>query len=407
MQNPICAILALAFGLRLGFALWLGNERIYQPDEAVYVNLAKNLCAFGVFGVGAEPGADRPPGLSLLLAGLFQLTGISILAARILSCIISTASLWVLFRYGDAVFGRPVGLWAACFGAIYPFFIYWSGMLMTETLTIFLVLCALHQTQKSFQGGDARSSQALLGGLLWGGAILTRTQNILLPLALASWVLWNRRTRANLRAAAIFLAAALFFPGAWALRNQRYLGVLTLDAHAGWTMAIRTLFHEEDNIDTGVAAAALEKTTIYKEAMALPASRRDRALFKASFEFIAANPGRYLLNSAHNFRELWRFYPRLDKTVGEKSPYLGGKVLVFAVISLMTEPWLIALALFGAYAAWKRGLPIAPACFFVILTTIVHTFVIAQMRYRIPMMPLVILFACYGMSRLLKREECA
>lgn len=404
LDPPILAVLAAALVLRVSFAVWLG-ERVYQPDEGVYVSLAHNVAVYGVLGTGDLPTPDRPPALPFLLGVLFRVLGPGLVGVRLVYALVSVASVWVLHRYATKVFGKRVGGWAAAAAAIYPFFVYWSGILMTETLTIFFVSLAITWTHAALESkdGDGDAVAAVAAGLFWGAATLTRTQNLAFPFLLTPWLAWRAGARRT-RIPALFLAAALLLPALWAARNWKEFSAPTLDTHSGYTLAIRTMFYDQDQIDTSVADEALRKTELFREASALPLVQRDRVYMRASLRFIRQNPFTYLRHCAGNVWQFWRFYPRLDKTVGVAgTAFLNGDRRLFALVSVLTEPALMLLALFGLHFGLKEKLPLALPCLFIAGTTLIHALVISQMRYRIPVMPFVVLMASIGFVRLLDR----
>lgn len=403
-RRALPLILLAALAVRLGFAFSLGS-RVVQPDEGVYLNLARNLHEQRVFGLEGVPTADRPPGLPLLVAAVFELAGPRVPAARAANALLGTLAVWLIFGYASAAFGRREGLAAAAAAALYPFFVYWSGVVMTENLTVCLVLAACWASESFRKSPEPRL--AAPAGLLWGLAALTRTQNLAFPFLLAPWLLRGPGKRTRAAAVLVFLAAAAAPSALWSARNKAVLGSGALDTHSGYTLIIRTMFYEQDNIDTGVAAEALARTDIYREAMKLPPAERDRAFRRAAVGFIRDNPLTYLRNCARNFIQLWRFYPRLDKTVYERGAFLGGDRSRFAAVSLLTEPALIALGAAGLWLAAGRGLPVLLPCLFIGYTTAVHSLVIAQMRYRLPMMPFVIMFAAVALVRITERIRTA
>jgi 4-amino-4-deoxy-L-arabinose transferase-like glycosyltransferase len=395
-------ILAAALGLRLAFVLYLG-ERVYQPDEGVYVTLGRHLAATGVLGDGTRPTADRPPLLPMILAGVFVLTGAKLIAARVLYAVLGTVSVWVVYRYALLVFGPEAALYSALAAALHPFLIYWSGILMTENLAVLLVLAAAWNSQRLFAPEQTPRAGAALGGIGWGLATLTRTQNVVIAPLIALLAL--RRRPRRFETVSIFLAAALAFPAAWALRNKVELGSAALDTHSGYTLIIRTMFYDEDNIDTGVASRALEKTEVYRRAMELPAAQRDAAFMRAALQFIREHPATYLRHCVGNFIQLWRFYPRMDKSVGVTTEFLGHDRRLFVALSLLTEPALIFLGLAGFGFAVREGRPVQLPALFIVVTTAIHAAVIPQMRYRLPMEAFVMLLAGYGLARLIGRDH--
>jgi 4-amino-4-deoxy-L-arabinose transferase-like glycosyltransferase len=395
------ALLLLGLGLRAGFALYL-KEKSYQPDEGVYITLARDLRAYGVYGEGGVPTADKPPVVSLGLAAVFSAFGERLWIARLLNAVLSILSAWLLFEYGTLLFGSAVGAIAAGIAAVYPFFIYWSGILMSETAAIFFVVSALYLTQRVLES-KGRPAEAWLAGLCWGLAVLTRAQNLWCWAALLAWIVFDRVRRREAFPFLGFTLPVLLLAGLWMGRNHRVVGAWTMDTHSGYTMIIRTMFYDEDNIDTGVAAAALAKKDFYPEAMALPVAARDKFFFRKAVEYAREHPALYLRHCAGNFVQFWRFYPRVDKTVGvTPGTFLFLSRNLFVALALLTEPWLILLGLAGLYFALKEKKAVALPALYILCNAAIHSLVISQMRYRMPVMPLVILFAAFGAHHLMR-----
>jgi hypothetical protein len=150
----LVAILLVGVGLRVGEA-WDGRAPVY--DAAAYAAIAANLERGEGFTVGAaatQPSSNYSPGLPLLVAGAYELSGgVHERAARVLLALIG--SLAVLFTYligrrlGHsmhlAVSDRPnassvtAGLIGAAAVAVYPALLEYQGMLMSEPLAATLL----------------------------------------------------------------------------------------------------------------------------------------------------------------------------------------------------------------------------------------------------------------------------
>jgi len=404
LPRVLLILLLLGLALRGGFSLFL-KEKAYQPDEGVYISLARDLRAFGVYGEGGIPTADKPPVVPLGLAASFSVFGQRLWIARLFNSLLSVLSAWLLYEYGTLLFGAAVGKIAAGIAALYPFFVYWSGILMSETAAIFLVVSALYLTQRVVQKAG-RPWEAWLAGLCWGLLVLTRAQNLYCFAVLAAWLAFDALRRRRTFPFLPFALPVILLAGLWIARNHRLVGSWTMDTHSGYTMIIRTMFYDEDNIDTGVAHAALEKKDFYPAAMALSLAERDKFFFRKAVEYVRENPGLYLRHCAGNFLQFWRFWPRTDKTVGVvPGTYLFQSRNLFVLIALLTEPWLILLGAYGLYLGLREGLPVALPALYILCNTGIHTLVISQMRYRMPVMPLVILFAAFAAHRLMRSRQ--
>jgi 4-amino-4-deoxy-L-arabinose transferase-like glycosyltransferase len=150
----LVVILLIGAGLRIGEA-WDGRAPVY--DAAAYAAIAANLDRGNGFTVGAtatQPSSNYSPGLPLLVAGLYEVTGgVHERAARLILAFIGTLS--VLFAY---LLGRRLsrlltlpgdrransasvvaGLIAAAAVAVYPALLEYQGMLMSEPLAATLL----------------------------------------------------------------------------------------------------------------------------------------------------------------------------------------------------------------------------------------------------------------------------
>ncbi|HEV7482774.1 MAG TPA: hypothetical protein VGO13_06710 [Solirubrobacterales bacterium] len=166
----LIAILLIGIGLRVGEA-WDGRAPVY--DAAAYAAIAANLDRGNGFTVGAaatQPSSNYSPGLPLLIAALYKVTGdVHERTARLLLALIG--SLAILFTY---LLGRRLGrvmtssghsppnsssvaagLIGAAAVAIYPALLEYQGMLMSEPLAATLLSGAV---LAMFWAGDAGPS---------------------------------------------------------------------------------------------------------------------------------------------------------------------------------------------------------------------------------------------------------
>jgi hypothetical protein len=171
----LVAILLVGVGLRVGEA-WDGREPVY--DAAAYAAIAANLDRGEGFTVGpaaTQPSSNYSPGLPLLVAGLYKLTGgVHERTARVLLALLG--SLAVLFTYligrrlgglsssphhgGGKSTSFLTGMIGAAVVAIYPALLEYQGMLMSEPLAATLLSGAV---LAMFWANDAGQSVAASG----------------------------------------------------------------------------------------------------------------------------------------------------------------------------------------------------------------------------------------------------
>jgi hypothetical protein len=266
----LVAILLLGVGLRVGEG-WDGRPPVY--DAAAYAAIAANLERGEGFTVGAaatQPSSNYSPGLPLLVAGLYEVTGgVHERLARVLLALLGTLSVLFAYLIGRRLrclmhsphpgvvnasaaaprSGTVAGLIAAAAVAIYPALLKYQGMLMSEPLAATLLsgaVLAMFWADGARDdiaangrlgegglraGGRVRSRPPspshplvrwLLAGMSLGALALVRPEYLGVALLLGIVVLASRirnNRRAALVQAAILLAGVAVVVAPWTLRN--------------------------------------------------------------------------------------------------------------------------------------------------------------------------------------------
>lgn len=199
-------------------------------DEQHYRALAENILAGNGFATG--PGAltsIRPPLYPGLLAAAWRLFGEGNLqAVRVIRILLALALSAVVYALGSRVYSRPVGRVAAGIVWLYPSFIFFNFLILTETLFTLLLLTFVLSCVALVQTPRART--ALVCGVLLGLSALTRSVLWPAPLLLCPLMAllipgpWHRR----LALPAVLLVGYCLVVGPWAVRNTRLQGVFTV-----------------------------------------------------------------------------------------------------------------------------------------------------------------------------------
>ncbi|MCX5796758.1 MAG: hypothetical protein NTY77_14785 [Elusimicrobia bacterium] len=400
-ETPDWAWLALALGLRLAFALKLGGQ-FHQTDESGFHALAWNLASLGFLGQGGAPQAAPPIPVGFFALCL-RLGGDSLLWPRLAQAFVSAATAWALGRMtwrlsGSAAAGR-LALAAA---AVYPFFIYYSGMVLSETLYVAAVVPGLWALCASLQERGASWRPAAAAGLALAAAALCRPEAM--PIAVLLWLaglaacLRRRWTGKALCAAVLAWSLPLTL---WCARNRAAVGAFALDLHGGITLLDGTVLFDLNEVDTGVAREALKSLPFYEEGQRLSAVERDRLYLRQGLAFMREQPGRTLRQWARKAVNFWRFYPRADKAYREDSyshPGAGLGRAALVAVSLACEPALIIGGFWGLWGLRRRREELYPLGLFLLATMAVHVVSVSQMRYRLAVMPILIFAAAAGVA---------
>lgn len=231
----LAVMVAVGLGLRLGEA-WDGRPPVY--DAAAYAGIAENLERGRGFTLGpqaTQPASNYSPGIPLLAASLYELSGgVHERFARLLLACLGSLSILFAYLIGRRLSGPFAGLVAAVPVAIYPALLEYQGMLMGEPLAASLLSAAV--LAMLWAGRVDRSGLPmsrltlrrdlpaawLLPGMLIGGLALVRPEYVGIAFLLAVVVLARGLLadwRESLLHALVFLAGAAFVVAPWTVRN--------------------------------------------------------------------------------------------------------------------------------------------------------------------------------------------
>ncbi len=243
----LVAILLLGLGLRLGYA-WDGRAPVF--DAQAYAAIAANLEDGEGFTVG--PGATQPssnysPGLPLFVAGVYAATGgEDERLARVVLALLGSFAVLFTYLLGRRLAGPPdrpprlgavgdraggggavaAGMVGALAVAVYPAFLEYGGMLMSEPLAATLlsggVLALCWAWDPVREAGAVAWKRWLLAGLALGALALVRPEYLGVGVLLALVVLASGAFRLTFVAQEATNVKGL--GGAW----RRWLGAAAL-----------------------------------------------------------------------------------------------------------------------------------------------------------------------------------
>ncbi len=200
-----------------------------QPsvDARAYDSIAWNLAS----GNGYRESSDVPilednsilrvgPGFEAFLAAIFFVFGHNYAAVWVAHAILHAATAALVYLSAVMIFQssdnkEKIGLLSASIIAFSPDLITMSGMLMSETLGVFLVALAIFLFFRSVDGEDISIPGIFLAGISFGAAALVRTPSMLLFLPAAGYLI----SRDRMRHLAVFFAASALIFSPWIIRN--------------------------------------------------------------------------------------------------------------------------------------------------------------------------------------------
>jgi len=393
-------------------------ERTFPPrllgDEMYYVIVASNLAAGRGHLYGENARALRPPAHAWLLSQVADpdalmdsdrenrtgRRGIALGALRPLlevEVALGTALVVATALLGWGLFDRRTGLVAGAIAAIYPTFVAYSHLLWAETLFAMLItsaLAALVWMERARFGWSA-----LAVGALFGAAALTR--EIALPVAVVAvfWAVFTagsgeRRAAAVRGALVLFATALVVLP--WVLRNQAELGRILPISSVGW-IAIG-----EGNSLEGrrwLRPAAPGRSAFRREVNAISGEieRSDFARRRALEMIAESQPTWIFTKLAHNVPlllspDVFHLYKLRNGSYGDVSVRMRRAIAAATVLAYAFVACLGAIGIASARGGNRRLL----ALLVLGCVLALHVAANANSRFRMPWMPLVIVFAAHA-----------
>lgn len=365
------------------------------PDEQRFLASAVKLAQSGEFWVGGDR-AWEMPGTALFFAPSVRLFGAqsAVIAIRFCQALLLVAQCGlVAFITRRIVRSEAAACIAALMTALYPFFLFYQGRLLSETLFNTLLLAALAALYAWRESGARLDWKLALSCACFAAATWTKPSLTLLPPLLLAGTAWTayakwRRVFAVLLAAACLYAA---FLSPWWIRNATLLGTFVPFT----TSSAQNLYlgNNPNNRDGGIDWARDVEPEVAARLFAMPNEvERQQAFSKTATDYIKAHPAAFIEAAARKFLRFWNVIPNAREFRG-----------IYAVISALTFGPIMALALIGAIRLRRQWRLLAP--FFVIIGyfTLVHIVTIASLRYRLPIEPLLIVLAAEPLAAIARR----
>jgi hypothetical protein len=412
--------------LRL-LAVSLVDTQLFADDKW-YFERAAELASGAGYAFRGKPTAYFPIGYPALLAAVFWVFGKSLLTAKLLNVVMSTAT--VALTYGVATFlvrGTTSALLSATIVGLMPNQIIAVCMPMAEIPFTFFVLSGIYLSLVA----GARQSVLIagVGGLAFGAATLVRTQGLLMapvvvPIALIigrhrpllSTAMADTRTDATAlllrhggaRAVASQILVALSIVLAtllpWAMRNRTALGTYSLATNGG------------DNLFIGNGPDATGAFRMYdgyflaKDPDPISEVAHDQEAGRAALDYVKAHPKRAI---ALLPRKVWRLF-RSDLGIinwaWQSSGHLGSpehRAIQFAAQGMYVLVIVLTLAHL-VHAAYARRLDKALPLVAVLLAMVLYFSLISMVffgdsRFHFPLVPIFCIAAAEGLVGVRRR----
>jgi 4-amino-4-deoxy-L-arabinose transferase-like glycosyltransferase len=398
--RDLLAIGALALVLRAAWALVYGRVDFGPHDALFYESAASNLANdIGFHQLLGGPSAHWPPGFPFVVSIAYRIFGIHLKLGLALNVVLGAATAVLMYLVAREALGRAAGRVAGFSFAILPAPIFFTGLFLSETMYIFMLVGFL---ALAVFLPDRRWTPIALG-VAAGLAALTKGEGALLPvIPLAMW--WTGTVRgAWLRRAAVLVAAMALTIAPWTIRNA-----IQMDAFIPVATNASTTLWSGHNPEANGGATYAPPELLDRIPKGITPSEREveeaRLLRREAVSWAVHNPlkelgliPRKLIalgNGASNVFPIWFNAPPPE------AGQLGtSSVMIFSVLGDAGDYFLILLALaavvvIGGRRLWRLDRVTRGALAYLVASLVTYGFVYyGQFRYRLAMEPLMILVA--------------
>ena len=382
-----------------------------QVDAETYVNLAIQI-ANGDFFQKNFLSFYQPPLYPFLLAFIFKTISLDLYLIHLLQFILGAVNCVLIYLVGRLCFNKTVALLSGLISCFYWSFIYFEGELLIPSLIIFLDLCFLLFFLKYMDSG--KSYQALLSGLLLGLSAIARPNILLFGLVVCPLLIifplvkhdcenGKRNLRTRLISFLFFIIGSCCIIGPVTFYNWYVEKSFVLISHNGGlnfyignspenARAIDIRPGEE--WDEFTAMPKIENPTVQ-----ITGADFSRYWYQKSLRYIRQYPLEFIKNTikktvlffhAHEFKRNIDIYFFKDHF----SRLLRMPLMNFAIIC--------PLALFGMYLARRKSPKIMLLLLFILIYGFSVVMFFVTSRYRLPVVPIMIIFASYAILQLLE-----
>ncbi len=398
----VLGVSALGLILRLIYLAQLHGSGLWdflRMDPLYYYDWAVRISRGELVG-GAT--YEMTPLYAYILGGLFRLFGHDLLLPRILQALIGAATCGLVAFVGSRIFGRAEGIIAGLALALYGPALFHESQIMKTVLTTGLSTA----TAAILYFSQGRIPRLLLtGGLMLGITALAQENiSVTVPFLLV-WIGWRAPRGRKLIGGVSLLAGFACAVAPATIRNYAVSGDFVLITTGGGEV-FYTGTHELASGKYTPPGFVRPDPFFEHEDFRAEAARRlghpvtrkesDAFWWREGLRWIAENPSRYALLLWDKLMTYFNDYERPDNF----SYYNFREFVPLLRAPLVRFGWAAPLALLGLVLSARRWSELLPLHLTIGAYVLSGLIFFTQSRYRMPMIPLFLVFAAHAAARL-------
>jgi len=368
----ILMVIIAAFAFRVAYVSTLSCDKFYFADSLQFNEMAVNFLNGNGLSVG-DSYAFRMPLYPLFLAVSYRICGVMQLdAVRIAQSLISALTILFIYLTAVLVFNEAVGKLSAIIASIYPFFIYYSGAILTETLYIFLISITLwfFVKRKYIWGAVFIALSTLVKAEISGFMFLA---------ILYALITVPKPQKLNTIIAMMAVFLSLMSP--WVIGNyivlKRFVPLSTMGGRVLW----------EGNNPQNLSGGPCHYFPLQSDG--LDEVEIDRMYRDSAIKTIKNNPKAFLKRCGRKFLRFWNVRLNTDNKL-----YATKRNNIVSMVSFLPVLVLFTMGLFVSFVNRDRPLIIY---LFILYTLLINLVFVSSLRYRLPIEMYLIMFASYAL----------
>ena len=405
----IIAVSSVALFARLSYVWQIRDSQFFDVlmgDARRYDAWASQIAAGDWIGQEVFYQAPLYP---YFLGTLYAIAGRSLLTARVFQALIGTAACALLALTARRLYSERAGLIAGLGLALYAPAVFFDGLIQKSVLDVFFVCLVLSIVSGLVDEPNKRSRWFWLGVSL-GGLTLTRENALAIVGAILLWPpgpseSWRSQQRVRHAGLLVLGLAVVLLPvaarnrivgGEWHLTTSQFGPNLYIgnNPNADGTYAA---------LREGRGSAEFERqdaTEIAEAAAGRPLSAGEVSSFWVSrtAEFVRSQPGAWLALMGRKAALVWNRTEFVDTE--SQASYEDSSSVLRVLAPVGHFGILVPLAVLGIIATWRDRS--RAKVYLAIAITYAASLVLfyVSARYRLPLVPLLILFAAAGLASL-------
>jgi len=333
---------------------------------------------------------------------------VGITGVRLIQTLMGALTCVMVYLLSAALFGERTGRIAGLISAVYPFAIYFTGCILSETLFLLLFVTSWYYVVRTWREISRNEpatrwvASCLVAGLLAALTVLTRASA--LPVFVLVPLVWlaigpDRARGVIASVMMIFVLAVGMSP--WVARNYKRSG----DQKTPGRLVITTckvgesLYEAVGPFATGGPNKENTQWPMEADYLSHDEYARDRYLLERSLAYMRSDPLRTLRLGWAKFLRTWNVIPN----------YEAGRTPFHVAVSLASYVPVLLTAILGLFVGAGRARERVWLLLPVLVIAFLHTVFVGSVRYRLAAMPFVIILSAVGVSwlvtKVFKRPE--